>query len=95
LAIVTLGFGEIIRIFLNNLNAPYNLTNGPQGINLIDPIRIGGQQLTRTLDLFGVKLAGVHLHYYLFLTLTLLIIFIALRLQDSRIGRAWVAIRED
>src|SRR5271169_6557588 len=37
LAIVTLGFGEIIRIFLNNLDRPYNLTNGPRGINLIDP----------------------------------------------------------
>ncbi|HNA30531.1 MAG TPA: ABC transporter ATP-binding protein, partial [Thiobacillaceae bacterium] len=36
LAIVTLGFGEIIRIFMNNLNAPFNLTNGPQGMNLID-----------------------------------------------------------
>ena len=42
LAIVTLGFGEIIRIFLNNLNAPFNLTNGPQGMNLIDPISIAG-----------------------------------------------------
>src|SRR5271157_2115566 len=42
LAIVTLGFGEIVRIFLNNLNAPVNLTNGPQGINLIDPFRING-----------------------------------------------------
>ena len=38
LAIVTLGFGEIIRIFLNNLNAPVNVTNGPQGINMIDPV---------------------------------------------------------
>ena len=42
LAIVTLGFGEIIRIFMNNLNGPVNITNGPQGINLIDPVRIGG-----------------------------------------------------
>jgi len=40
LAIVTLGFGEIIRIFLNNLNAPVNVTNGPQGVNLIDPFRV-------------------------------------------------------
>jgi branched-chain amino acid transport system permease protein len=95
LAIVTLGFGEIIRIFLNNLNAPLNLTNGPQGINLIDPIRIGGADLTKGFELWGVALSGAHLHYYLFLTLTLLVIFIALRLQDSRIGRAWVAIRED
>ena len=41
LAIVTLGFGEIIRIFMNNLNGPVNITNGPQGINLIDPVRVG------------------------------------------------------
>ncbi|CAK0776215.1 High-affinity branched-chain amino acid transport system permease protein BraE [Gammaproteobacteria bacterium] len=95
LAIVTLGFGEIIRIFLNNLNAPFNLTNGPQGINKIDPIQIGGSVLTQPLELPGLTLSGVHTHYYLFLVLTLLTIFIALRLQDSRIGRAWVAIRED
>lgn len=95
LAIVTLGFGEIIRIFLNNLNAPVNITNGPQGINLIDPIRIAGHGLTRPIEILGVKLSGAHAHYYLFLMLTLLIIFIAMRLQDSRIGRAWAAIRED
>ena len=41
LAIVTLGFGEIIRIFLNNLYQPVNITNGPQGIATIDPFRIG------------------------------------------------------
>jgi len=95
LAIVTLGFGEIIRIFLNNLNAPVNITNGPQGINLIDPIRIGGADLTKDYELLGITLSGAHIHYYLFLACTLAVIFIALRLQDSRIGRAWVAIRED
>lgn len=95
LAIVTLGFGEIIRIFLNNLNAPVNITNGPQGINMIDPVRIAGHGLTRTIDLFGVKLSGAHQHYFLFLILTLLVIFVAMRLQHSRIGRAWAAIRED
>ena len=41
LAIVTLGFGEIVRIFLNNLSQPVNLTNGPQGISRIDPVRLG------------------------------------------------------
>jgi branched-chain amino acid transport system permease protein len=95
LAIVTLGFGEIIRIFLNNLNAPFNLTNGPQGINLIDPIRIADAPLNPAVGIFGHTLSGAHAHYYLFLALTLLTIFIALRLQNSRIGRAWVAIRED
>ena len=95
LAIVTLGFGEIIRIFLNNLNAPVNITNGPQGINMIDPVMLGGQSLTRPIDLFGVQISGAHAHYYLFLVMTLLVIFIAYRLQDSRIGRAWAAMRED
>jgi len=95
LAIVTLGFGEIIRIFLNNLNAPVNITNGPQGINMIDSVMLGGQSLTRPIDLFGVQISGAHAHYYLFLVMTLLVIFIAYRLQDSRIGRAWAAMRED
>ncbi len=95
LAIVTLGFGEIIRIFLNNLNAPVNITNGPQGVNLIDPIGIGGFALNKSLSLFGVAIPGTYLYYYLFLILALAVIFVSLRLQDSRIGRAWVAIRED
>ncbi len=95
LAIVTLGFGEIIRIFLNNLDAPINITNGPQGIGMIDPIHVGEFSLGRTHELFGLTFPAVHLHYYLFLCLTLLLIFISLRLQDSRIGRAWMAIRED
>ncbi|MFN3398381.1 MAG: branched-chain amino acid ABC transporter permease, partial [Sulfurimicrobium sp.] len=95
LAIVTLGFGEIIRIFLNNLDAPVNITNGPQGINLIDPIAIGSVSLNHSFSLFGMQVPGIHAYYYLFLALALLIVFISLRLQDSRIGRAWVAIRED
>jgi branched-chain amino acid transport system permease protein len=95
LAIVTLGFGEIIRIFLNNLNAPVNVTNGPQGINMVDPVTIAGSALTKPMDLFGIQISGAHAHYYLFLALTLLVIFIAFRLQSSRIGRAWAAIRED
>jgi len=95
LAIVTLGFGEIIRIFLNNLNAPVNITNGPQGVNLIDPIALGEFSLSRTHQVFGISFPAVYNYYYLFLALVLLVIFISLRLQDSRIGRAWVAIRED
>ena len=95
LAIVTLGFGEIIRIFLNNLNAPINLTNGPQGISNIDPISIAGINLGKSLQIFGITLPSVQLYYYLFLVLTVIIIVITVRLQDSRVGRAWVAIRED
>jgi branched-chain amino acid transport system permease protein len=95
LAIVTLGFGEIVRIFINNLNAPVNITNGPQGISQIDPVRIAGMPLSKTLEVFGVSFPSVYLYYYLFLALTLLIVFVSIRLEDSRIGRAWVAIRED
>lgn len=95
LAIVTLGFGEIIRIFMNNLNAPVNITNGPQGINLIDPVTLSGLSLGRNQEVFGLAIPSVHLYYYLFLFFTLATIFVALRLQDSRIGRAWAAIRED
>jgi len=95
LAIVTLGFGEIIRIFLNNLNAPVNITNGPQGINLIDPVRLGSFDLSQPHELLGYTFTSIHLTYYLFLLFTLGVIFISMRLEDSRIGRAWVAIRED
>ena len=95
LAIVTLGFGEIIRIFLNNLNAPINITNGPQGVNKIDPASFGGFSLNQSHQLFDINFSPVHNYYYLFLALTILVIFISMRLQDSRIGRAWVAVRED
>jgi branched-chain amino acid transport system permease protein len=95
LAIVTLGFGEIIRIFLNNMNAPVNITNGAQGISQVDPMRIGGFSLNRTQEILGITFPSVHLHYYLFLGFTLLVIVVTSRLQHSRIGRAWMAIRED
>ncbi len=95
LAIVTLGFGEIIRIFLNNLGAPINITNGPQGIAGIDPLRLGDWSFGRTQHLLGVALPATHLHYYGFLVLALGTMFVCIRLQDSRIGRAWAAIRED
>jgi branched-chain amino acid transport system permease protein len=101
LAIVTLGFGEIIRIFMNNLNEPINFTNGPQGINLIDPIRVFGVSLAgesgskATVQLGSFSLPSVNAYYFLFLILCIAIVFITTRLQHSRLGRAWVAIRED
>ncbi len=95
LAIVTLGFGEIVRIFLNNLNAPVNLTNGPQGIGSIEPVHLFGVPLSRPLEVFGYEFQSVMLYYYLFLVLTIIIIVVSVRLEDSRIGRAWMAIRED
>ena len=95
LAIVTLGFGEIIRIFLNNLNAPINITNGAQGITLIDPITLGSFRFNGSSEIFGLTLSGPQKYYFLLVALAILVILINLRLQHSRIGRAWQAIRED
>ncbi len=95
LAIVTLGFGEIVRIFLNNLSQPINVTNGPQGIALIDPVRLAGISFGKGDQLFGLILSGPMKYYYLLLLLLLMVIAVNLRLQNSRIGRAWEAIRED
>jgi len=95
LAIVTLGFGEIIRVFMNNLDAPVNITNGPKGIAQIDSIRIFGFDLGKTHELFGFEFASVTLYYYLFLALVAFSVVICYRLERSRIGRAWMAIRED
>ena len=95
LAIVTLGFGEIIRIFLNNLDHPVNLTNGPKGLGQIDSVKIFGLDLGKRLELFGFDINSVTLYYYLFLVLVVISVIICYRLQDSRIGRAWMAIRED
>ena len=95
LAIVTLGFGEIIRIFLNNLDHPVNLTNGPKGLGQIDSVKIFGLDLGKRLELFGFEINSVTLYYYLFLFLVIISVIICYRLQDSRIGRAWMAIRED
>ncbi len=95
LAIVTLGFGEIIRIFMNNLNSPVNITNGPQGILNIEPKLVGDVSFRQPIELFGFTVSVVQLYYYLFLALVVVIVFFCIRLQNSRIGRAWVAIRED
>jgi len=95
LAIVTLGFGEIIRIFLNNLNRPVNITNGPQGITLIDPLQFAGISLSKTYTLGPLTFAPVHNYYFVFLLCAAAAIFLSLRLENSRIGRAWIAIRED
>ncbi|RST49486.1 branched-chain amino acid ABC transporter permease [Variovorax sp. MHTC-1] len=95
LAIVTLGFGEIIRVFLNNLDHPVNITNGPKGITAIDPVHFWGLNLGRPLKIGDYSLSSVTLYYYLFLALVIFTIIISHRLQISRIGRAWMAIRED
>lgn len=95
LAIVTLGFGEIIRVFLNNLDSPVNITNGPKGLDKIDSATFFGFDFGKKLDLGFIELSSVTLYYYLFLALVILAIIISHRLADSRVGRAWMAIRED
>ena len=95
LAIVTLGFGEIIRVFMNNLDAPINITNGPKGIGQIDSLHFFGLDLGKKLMIGEFEVASVTLYYYLFLALVLISVLISHRLQISRVGRAWMAIRED
>ena len=95
LAIVTLGFGEIVRVFMNNLDAPVNITNGPKGITGIDEISIFGYSLGKTQHFFGLEWPKVTNYYFLFLLLVIFAVVICYRLERSRIGRAWMAIRED
>ncbi|HEY0955863.1 MAG TPA: ABC transporter ATP-binding protein [Roseateles sp.] len=95
LAIVTLGFGEIIRVFLNNLEHPVNVTNGPRGIGQIDSFHFFGINLGKSLQIGDYTLPSVTLYYYLFLALVIGSVVICYRLEQSRIGRAWMAIRED
>lgn len=92
LAIVTLGFGEIIRVFVNNLDA---ITNGSQGISRIDSATVMGIDLAKTHEVFGVSFSALTQYYYLFLALVVASVVICRRLERSRIGRAWMAIRED
>jgi branched-chain amino acid transport system permease protein len=95
LAIVTLGFGEIVRIFLNNLSEPFNLTNGPKGITTIDSIKVAGIDFAETTRLGELAMSGTIKYYYFLLAVLVVVIVVNLRLQNSRIGRAWEAIRED
>jgi branched-chain amino acid transport system permease protein len=108
LAIVTLGFGEVIRILLNNLDP---ITNGPRGLINIDPATLDATHLdprsvaTAKLLLYPplpdllhwlpLTLTSPIQYYYLILILCAGAIFLSYRLQSSRIGRAWAAIRED
>jgi branched-chain amino acid transport system permease protein len=95
LAIVTLGFGEIIRVFLNNLEHPVNITNGPRGLDRIDPMNIFGFSFGKTWTIGDFAIPSVTLYYWLFLLLVIGSLVVCYRLETSRIGRAWMAIRED
>jgi branched-chain amino acid transport system permease protein len=99
LAIVTLGFGEIMPQIANNGNdiAGQNITNGPQGINPIDPPGFGNG-LHNAIGLPSDYLSSpnsTRLFYWTALALVLFTVFCSARMRDSRLGRAWIAIRED
>ena len=86
LAIVTLGFGEITRIVLNNWDS---LTNGPKGLSMLTDNDV------QSIRLFGFTLFSNLHFYYLIFTAVVLGVVLSYRLQYSRVGRAWMAIRED
>jgi branched-chain amino acid transport system permease protein len=95
LAIVTLGFGEIIRVFLNNLEHPVNITNGPRGLDRIDDMHLFNFSFGTPIDIGDFRIPSVTLYYWLFLALVVGSVILCHRLETSRIGRAWMAIRED
>ena len=92
LAIVTLGFGEIVRIILNNW---MELTNGPNGLLGIKPPGIYYPSFAHGFSLEFLYLKKLHYLYYVILFLCIFTIVAVYRLNYSRIGRAWEAIRED
>jgi branched-chain amino acid transport system permease protein len=101
LAIVTLGFGEIMPQIARNgdnlFSTGFNLTNGAQGINPIDPPGFG-DTLERWFGLPSDYLTAgnsINIFYWTALVLLLFTVFCSVRLRDSRLGRAWIAIRED
>jgi len=95
LAIVTLGFGEIVRLLMNNLSEPVNITDGAKGLGRIEAVHLLGVDLGRPLAIGPWQLSSVTLYYYLLLAFTLLTVGACRRLHASRIGRAWMAIRDD
>jgi branched-chain amino acid transport system permease protein len=97
LAIVTLAFGEIFRITMNNLdgtNGP-DLTNGPNGIPAIPELNFFGFDFGQPHVVAGITLGRFANYYFLLLVVAAIVITIFTRLNKSRIGRGWVAIRED
>jgi branched-chain amino acid transport system permease protein len=103
LAIVTLGLGEVVRVFANNLDKPLNITNGPQGITPINQPEVG--PLAEFLRAIGAErlygrpidepIAYAFFFYLLVLVVIGIVVLVNIRLANSRFGRAWVAIRED
>ncbi len=96
LAIVTLGFGEVIRVLANNLDKPINFTNGPKGITPISRPPLFFQPVLEALGITASPTVLYPLYFY-FLVLLIVVVVVAVsrRLGESHIGRAWEAIRED
>ncbi|MEU0070224.1 branched-chain amino acid ABC transporter permease [Streptomyces sp. NPDC006332] len=97
LAIVTLGFGEIFRITVNNLDGSSgpNITNGPNGISMIPDMNLFGFNLGNAHDIGGITLGRFANYFLLMLIITGIVVVVFNRAADSRIGRSWIAIRED
>ncbi|MFF5896516.1 branched-chain amino acid ABC transporter permease [Streptomyces argenteolus] len=97
LAIVTLGFGEIFRLTVNALNGVSgpDLTNGSQGIPSIPDLKLLGFDFGISHDIGGITLGRSANYYLLMLLFTAVVVLVFRRSGESRIGRAWVAIRED
>ncbi|MEU0432295.1 branched-chain amino acid ABC transporter permease [Streptomyces sp. NPDC006290] len=97
LAIVTLGFGEIFRIAVNNMDGTSgpNLTNGPNGISMIPDLNILGFNFGSEHSILGFALGRFANYFLLMLLITGLVVVVFNRAADSRIGRSWIAIRED
>ncbi|MCF3962260.1 branched-chain amino acid ABC transporter permease [Streptomyces fuscigenes] len=97
LAIVTLGFGEIFRIAVNNLDGSSgpDVTNGPNGISNIPDLKLFGFNFGEGHDIGGFTIGRFANYFFLMLLFTAIVVFVFKRAADSRIGRSWVAIRED
>ncbi|HEX8509058.1 MAG TPA: branched-chain amino acid ABC transporter permease, partial [Propionibacteriaceae bacterium] len=97
LAIVTLAFGEIFRISMNNFDGTDGplLTRGSNGIPAIPDLELFGFQFGQPHNVAGIDLGRFANYYFLLLLVIGLIIVVFARLNNSRIGRGWVAIRED
>ncbi|WP_369196290.1 branched-chain amino acid ABC transporter permease [Streptomyces djakartensis] len=97
LAIVTLGFGEIFRIAVNNMDGQSgpDVTNGPNGIPSIPDLNLLGFNFGEAHDIGGFTLGRFANYYLLMVLIMAIVVLVYTRAADSRIGRSWIAIRED
>ncbi|MGI5370674.1 branched-chain amino acid ABC transporter permease [Streptomyces iakyrus] len=97
LAIVTLGFGEIFRIAVNNMDGQSgpDVTNGPNGIPSIPDLKLLGFNFGEAHDIGGFTLGRFANYYLLMVLIMAIVVLVYTRAADSRIGRSWIAIRED